>query len=100
MKELPSLYTNNFDKKIDNSQEYITISNDEVVTNINKYEIQEKINNIFKSKKYIYKINVEIKLKDKTITETLIGKTNKSLITINNELIDINNIMDIKIKSQ
>ena len=48
LKELPSLHTNNFDKKIDNSQEYITISNDEVVTNINKYEIQEKINNIFK----------------------------------------------------
>ena len=100
MKKLPDLYTNTFDKKIDNSQEYVTIPNNEVVTNLSTYEINEKINNIFKSKKYIYKIKVEIKLKDRLLIETIIGKTNKNLITIDNKLININDILDIKIKEE
>ncbi len=100
MNKLPDLYTNSFDKKIDNSLEYITISNDEfnksdLDKNIN---IKEKINNVFKSKNYIYKINVEIKLKDKIINETIIGKTKNNLITLNNELIPIDDIEDIIIK--
>ena len=100
MKKLPDLYTNTFDKKIDNSQEYVTIPNNEVVTNLSTYEINEKINNIFKSKKYIYKIKVEIQLKNETLIETIIGKTNKNLITIDNKLININDILDIKIKEE
>lgn len=98
MKKLPNLYTNTFDKKIDNSQEFITIPN-EIIENdreLTKYEINKKIDTLFKSKNYIYKIKAEIKLKDKTITETLIGKTNNKLITINNNLININEIKDIK----
>ena len=100
MKKLPDLYTNTFNEKIDNSQEYVTIPNNEVVTNLSTYEINEKINNIFKSKKYIYKIKVEIQLKNETLIETIIGKTNKNLITIDNKLININDILDIKIKEE
>ena len=97
MKKLPNLYANTFDKKIDNSLEYITISN-EVLDNIelNNYDLIKKIDNIFKSKNYIYKINTEITLKDKILTETIIGKTNNKLITINNELINISDIINIK----
>ena len=95
MGKLPELYTNKFDKKIDNSLDYVILSSTEESKPIN---LKDKINNIFKSKKYIYKIDVEIKLKDKIINETLIGKTKNNLITINNELIDINNIIDINIK--
>lgn len=100
MDKLPELYTNTFSEKIDNSLEYIKISNNEKNNNSKEmsFNLKDKINNIFKSKSYIYKINVEIKLKDKIINETLIGKTKNNLITINNELISIDDIVDINIK--
>lgn len=99
MKKLPKLYTNTFDKKIDNSLEYTTVTN-KIEDNkpTNKYEIKKKIDKIFKSTDYIYKIKVIITLKDKEITKTLVGKNNTNLITIDNELINIKDIIDIKKK--
>ena len=97
MKKLPDLFTNTFDKKIDNNEEYITIKNNNTDTKkYTKYEILKKIDNIFKSTDYIYKTKVNITLKDKDMICTIIGKTNTSLITIDNELININNIINIK----
>ena len=97
MKKLPNLYTNTFDKKIDNSKEYIIIKDEEQTEkNYTKLEINKKIDNIFKSKDYIYKIKTKITLNNEEKSITLIGKTNKHVITIDNELININEIQDIK----
>ena len=96
MKELPKLYTNTFNKQIDNSQNYTKIKEYKENINLSKYELNKKINNIFKSKNYIYKIRTIISTKNGIRNETLIGKTNNNLITINNELININDIIDIK----
>ena len=96
MKELPKLYTNSFNKKIDNSQEYVKIIESTNSPKPSKQEINKKIDNIFKSKNYIYKIKTKIKTKNGDRKETLIGKTNNNLITINNELINISDIIDIK----
>lgn len=97
MKKLPSLYTNTFNKKIDNSQEFITIKNKtENEIKQSRYEINKKIENIFKSTSYIYKIKVNITLANETIIETLIGKKGNYLITIDNKLINIDTIKDIK----
>lgn len=100
MKKLPNLYTNTFDKKIDNSQEYITIKkkNIEELKN-SRQEINKKIDKIFKSTNYIYKIKVIIYLENETITETLIGKKGNYLITLDNKLINIDTIKDIEIES-
>ena len=57
-----------------------------------------KINNLFKSNKYIYKINVNIKTKSRDFDTTIIGKMNNNLITIDNNLIPIKDIVDIKEK--
>ena len=98
MSKLPDLYTNSFDKKIDKSLDYITIKNDDtnITDSTNTNNIKEKINNLFKSKSYIYKINVLISLKNEDIKCTLIGKTKNNLITIDNKLISIKDIVDIK----
>ena len=64
----------------------------------NKKNINQKINEIFRSKSYIYKADVEISLKDETVSKRIVGKNNKYLITIENELIPISDILDIKIK--
>ena len=97
MKKLPNLYTNTFDKKIDNSIDFIKIKNENIETNdLSKYALNKKIEQIFKSKNYIYKIKVDIYYKDKTITETIIGKTKNNLITNDNKLLNIDDILDIK----
>ncbi|MBQ3020629.1 MAG: hypothetical protein IJD92_00205 [Bacilli bacterium] len=96
MTKLPELFTNTFNKKIDNSQEYTTVkekfTEDKTLT---KYELNKKINQIFKSDNYIYKINVDITLKNQIIKKTIIGKNSTHLITIDNELIPIKDIIDI-----
>lgn len=97
MKKLPNLYTNTFNKKIDNSIDFITIKEtEEKEKKLSQQEINKKIDNIFKSTNYIYKIKVLITLENEIITETIIGKKGNNLITINNKLININNIIDIK----
>ena len=62
-----------------------------------KKNINQKINEIFRSKSYIYKADVEISLKDETVSKRIVGKNNKYLITIENELIPISDILDIKL---
>ena len=96
MKKLPSLYTNSFDKKIDNSLDYIIVNtNNNSVTN-DIYDINKKIDNIFKSSSYIYKIKVSITLEDKVIEEYIIGRNKNYIITMNNDIIYIKDILDIK----
>lgn len=90
---LPKVYQNN-NINLDNHDQTIYYSKDKVLKN--NSNIKDKIANIFNRRSYIYKINVEIEDNDKTYSTTIIGKTDKYLITINNELIPINNIKDIK----
>ena len=58
--------------------------------------IYQKINDIFLSPNYIYKANVEITLKDNIVTKRIIGRNKDYLITMDNELIKIADIIDIK----
>ena len=91
--DLPKVYQNN-NINLDNHDQTIYYSKDKVLKN--NSNIKDKIANIFNRRAYIYKINVEIEDNDKTYSTTIIGKTDRYLITINNELIPINNIKDIK----
>jgi len=98
MKKLPKLYTNTFNKKIDNSTEFTRVKEKILEEDkLNKYDINKKIDMIFKSKNYIYKVDVLIKFNDKELNTTLIGKTSDNLITLDNKLIKISDIKDIKL---
>lgn len=91
---LPKVYQNN-NINLDNHDQIVYYSRDNHVNNSN-YNVKEKLANIFNKKSYIYKINVEIEDTNRTYSTTIIGKTDGYLITINNELIPIKNIKDIK----
>jgi len=101
MKDLPKIFKNNIDKKFNNNNNVYYSSNDnrEITTNTeikdNKTIIQ-KINEIFSSPNYVYKANVEITLKDKKVTKRIIGRNKNYIITMDNTLIPINDIIDIK----
>lgn len=109
MKEKGNMYKSPIDKEINNSQKvYSTLyenqnnnsnnSNDSMKikkNNIDYRSVDRKIYDILHSNNYIYKANVTIVLKDKTINKKIIGKTKDKLITMDNEYINISDIEDI-----
>jgi len=100
MKDLPKVFQNNVDKKFNNNSSVYYSSNDNRSSNIEEVKdnrtILQKINEIFSSPNYVYKANVEITLKDKKVTKRIIGRNKDFLITMDNTLIPISDIIDIK----
>lgn len=101
MKDLPKVFKNNTDKKFSNNKKLYYSSIDERNTNndlknIDNKTIIQKINEIFSSPNYVYKANVEITLKDKKVTKRIIGRNKNYIITMDNTLIPIESILDIK----
>lgn len=98
-KKLPGVFANKISSTAaHNRSVYYTYNNNKEEIDNKKgksLNINQKINSIFGSTKYVYKADVEIKLKDDTIKRKIIGKNNLYLITIDNELIPISDIIDI-----
>ena len=105
-KKLPKVYANRIDKNINNNKKVVYSSSSEIVEkrqelkeeqtiNLGK-SVNQKINDIFNSPRYVYKADVDIALKDKKIKVKLVGKNNNKLITLDNELISIDDIIDIR----
>lgn len=91
MDKKAKVFQNIIDKDINNNRKY-SVTKDNIVSNHN---VLEKINSIFNDKNYIYKADVTITLKDKIINRKIIGKKGDNLVTIDNELISIKDIIDI-----
>lgn len=101
MKELPKVFHNKIDKKFDNNKSVFYSSNEsndrgESTDIVDSRNVLQKINDIFASPNYVYKANVEITLKDKKITKRIIGRNKNYIITMDNSLIPITDIVDIK----
>ena len=101
MKDLPKVFRNNINKKFNNNKNVYYSSDDNRSSNITEElkdgrSILQKINEIFSSPNYVYKANVEITLKDKKITKRIIGRNKDFIITMDNTLIPISDIIDIK----
>lgn len=110
-KKLPGIYKNPIDHPVKNNKEmtYVREENVEIIeeNNITKEdkikntlfggEVSRKINEIFKSSNYVYKASVEIITKNGTLIKNVIGKNRDMLITIDNEVIPIADIEDIKL---
>lgn len=87
-KNLPKMYKNSINKKINNNAFVFYGSDKEKNKEIN-------IDDYFKKNK-IYRKEVKITLKDKTLIKNIIGRTSNHLITIDNELIKIEDIIKIE----
>ena len=97
MKDLPKIFHNKIDKKFNNNRSVYYSSNDNSTNEIvDTKTIKQKINDIFSSPNYVYKANVDITLKDKKITKRIIGRNKDYIITMDNDLIPIGDIIDIK----
>ena len=92
----PKVFKNTINKSIKNN-ERIFYSKNKINEEIkDSRNIIQKINDIFTSPNYVYKANVKIKTKDDTISTRIIGRNKDYIITIDNKLIPIKNILDIK----
>ena len=104
-KKLPGVFPGKVKKGSGNndqvfySKEKNTINNNK---NTNKKEknIYQKINTILNSPNYVYKADVIITLKTGEIEKRIIGRNKTHLITIENELVPIANIINIKLKNK
>ncbi len=99
-KEIPKIYVNNI-SKINNNKEvfYSYKDNNDDKKEIeypDLYELQDKIDDIFRSNDFIYKKKVFIKTKYGEGYYTIISKSFDYLLTIDGEKIYIQNILEIK----
>ena len=108
-KKLPKVFANKIDKSLDNNANvFYSRTSDASLRNtdfdvdkadnfpVRGENINQKINSIFSSPKYVYKADVDISTKDGKISKRIIGRNGTHLITIDNELISITDIIDIK----
>lgn len=108
----PKVFANTINKKINNNQELFESDN------INSYEerlpikkrtnylydesknydnltVLEKLDKLFSRNGYIFNIRVTIITKEKKYNTQIAGKVNNTLITLDNDIIKINDIVDI-----
>ena len=101
-KDIPKIYVNKIDKINNNKEVYYSYKDDnDIETNqeetvLNEYDIQSRIDELFRANDFIYKKKFHIKTKYGEDDYIIISKSYDYLLTINGEKIYINNILDIK----
>ncbi len=96
-KKLPGVFPGKVSSDAGNNIKMAYVGNeDRKVETVSGENVNQKINKIFNSTNYIYKADVVIKLKDgRTLNKRIVGKNKLHLITMENELIPITDIVDI-----
>lgn len=112
MKKLPKIFQNEFTKPINNNKKVCYLKEEEDAS-INKlsskveednpisdeFDIRTVLDQIFSGIGYSYNIPVTIQTKNKTYHTSLIARTNLHVITLDNEVIPISEIVNISIHS-
>lgn len=102
-KKLPKVFANSLND-VHNNEKVFYSSEDRGDTNqvvhksLKGNSVSDKIKEIFNATNYIYKADVEIVFDNETVSKRIIGKNNNNLITMDNELIPIEKIKDIRYK--
>lgn len=98
-KKLPGIYKgNSFNKSKNQKQTILSTELKKETINTEKEEksINKQIKDIFSSPNYVYKADVTITMTDgQILKKTIIGRTNNSLITLDDDLIDVSKISQI-----
>ena len=100
-KKLQKVFDNKIDKELKNNETIYYNKNEE--RKIEEKEslssiltVNQKINQIFSSTRYVYKADVIITTKNGKINKRIIGRNRNELITMDNEVINVNDIIDIE----
>lgn len=93
--DLPKVFANKIDKKINNTQDIYYEENNRSSGLRDSRSVNKKIADIFNSTNFVYKSSVKITTRDRVISKTIVGRRGNYLLTMDNEAIDINEIVDI-----
>jgi hypothetical protein len=103
-KKLPNVFVNRINKQINNCQTFYYSKNDKkeaikVDTNSNDDRIiNKKINYFINLPKNLYNFDLVIKTKDKDYETKIVARDDNNIITTDNEIIAISDIVTIEIK--
>lgn len=107
-KKLPRIFRSEIDKQINNNRSvyYVNKESDDFSFSTRKekevktssIDINEKINGIFKPGRHSFNVEVEIITKSKTYDTKIAGKIRDCIVTLDNDVIPIHDIVDIKVK--
>ena len=99
------IFVNKITKKIGNNQTSFNIDEEILESEIptindsnDKTSILNKISDLLNRNGYIFNVPVHIVLEDKTYDTFLAGKVNNHLITLDNDIINIDDIKELIIK--
>ena len=94
MSDLPNIFKGKVGENINNNKDMIYTSNNR--EEVKSKSIDAKINDIFSAKDFVYKKKVTIITKNGAITKEVVGINDKGLLTLDNEVINLKDILDIK----
>lgn len=97
MKKLPKIYQGTFDKEIHNNKEMEYLSEIDEIKEA-KETVEDKISSLFSSSRHIFHIPVIIKTKDRVYNTKIAGKVKNYIITLDNDIIYISDIISIEEK--
>ena len=99
--KIPKIYVNKINKNIDNNKKVYYSYNDTNKENLKEetidyFQLQNKINDLFRANDFIYKKKFIIKTKENEKEYTIISKSYDYLLTIDGNKIMIKDIIDIQ----
>lgn len=95
MNKLPKVYESPINKTFNNTQSiYKSVINNN--TRSIKKDINYEIDRIFRAKDHIAKSRVRVTLPNEELVVDIIGKTGSNILTMDNRLIKITDIIDIE----
>ena len=93
------LYVNRINKTINNNQNYCDVLESTFIDSTNnsdvKLSVNEKLKRLFNTNGYIFNVDVKIITDSKTYNTKIAGKVGNNIITLDNDIIRINDIKDI-----
>ncbi len=101
-KKLPKVFANKIEGKAGNNEDVYYSYDDKEERSVktpSKHSgknLNQKLNEIFNSTSYVYKADVKITLKNGVLIKRIVGRNATHLITIDNELISLTDIVDIE----
>lgn len=106
MKNLPKVYKNEINKKINNNKKVcrlkkeLPLDTSKDISELQKNDIEITLSQIFNGIGYSYNIPVTIKTSTKTYETSLITKTKNNVITLDNDIISIQDIINLEINKK
>ena len=90
------IYVNKIDNRIGNNQELCNVLEKKHKNNYDTNKsIDEKLSELFNTNGYVFNVNVQIITNDKTYNTKIASKVGDNIITLDNDIININDIKDI-----